>query len=181
MNKWLLNICLLILIPLPSISFATEEYANQTGQECIKCHTKALGSGPLTKAGEDFLNEMKIKGLYRPLKNTQKVVRFIIGYLHIMTGIVWFGTILYVHLILKPAYAARGLPKAELILGWVSIIIMAITGTLLTIARIPSWKMLYMTKFGILLSIKIFLFLIMLSSALIVTFFIGPSGVNPIV
>lgn len=117
---------------------------------------------------------MKIKGLYRPLTKIQKVVRFIIGYLHTITAIVWFGTILYVHILLKPAYAARGLPKGELMLGWLSIIIMAITGTLLTIARVPSWKMLFHTRFGILLLIKITFFLVMVISASVVTFVIRP-------
>jgi hypothetical protein len=30
--------------------------------------------------------------------------------------IAWFGTILYVHILLKAAYAVKGLPKGELIL-----------------------------------------------------------------
>jgi len=29
--------------------------------------------------------------------------------------VMWFGTILYVHLLLKPAYAARGLPRGVLL------------------------------------------------------------------
>lgn len=171
------RICLLLIFALsffPSISSATTEYARQTGLQCKECHIEAIGGGPLTKTGEKFLDDMKIKGLYRPLTKTQRVVRFFIGYLHLMAAILWFGTILYVHILLKPAYAARGLPKGELFLGWISIIIILITGILLSIARIPSWKAFYLTKFGILLSIKIFLFLIMLSTALIVTFFIGP-------
>jgi predicted heme/steroid binding protein/uncharacterized membrane protein len=117
---------------------------------------------------------MKIQGLYRPLTTMQKIIRFLIGYIHLLTAVAWFGTILYVHILLKPAYAAKGLPRGELILGWMSIIIMSVTGTLLTIARIPSWKVFYTTRFGILLSIKIILFLIMASTAVIVTFFIGP-------
>lgn len=176
MNRWLLNICLLILFSsfTHSASFATEEYAYQTGRQCIECHVEAIGGGPLTKTGEEFLNDMKIKGLYRPLKKFQRVVRFFIGYLHILTAIAWFGTILYVHLILKPAYAAKGLPKGELTLGWGSIIIMAITGTLLTIATVPSWPMLFHTRFGVLLLVKICLFLIMVTTATVVTFIIGP-------
>jgi predicted heme/steroid binding protein/uncharacterized membrane protein len=176
MKKWLLNISLIItaLFLLPSISFATTEYARQTGMSCKECHIDPMGSGSLTHAGKQFLDDMKLKGLYRPLTGTQKVVRFFIGYIHLMTAIAWFGTILYVHILLKPAYAARGLPKGELFLGWLSIIILAITGTLLTISRIPAWKVLYTTRFGILLSIKIILFLIMATTAAIVTFVIGP-------
>jgi len=142
--------------------------------DCLKCHVDVTGGSRLTKAGEDFKEDLKSKGTYRPLHPIQKAVRLIIGYLHLLTAIAWFGTIFYVHILLKPAYAAKGLPKGELILGWSSMIIMAITGTLLTISRIPAWNMFYTTRFGILLSIKIILFMIMVATAAIVTFVIGP-------
>ncbi|MFN3480870.1 MAG: CopD family protein [Thermodesulfovibrionales bacterium] len=173
--KTFISILSLSIVLITNVSsFATTEYARQTGLHCNECHIEAIGGGPLTAKGQQFLSDMKVKGLYRPLTGIQKVVRFIIGYIHLLTAIVWFGTILYVHILLKPAYAARGLPKGELFLGWLSIIVLTITGTLLTIARIPTIKALYTTRFGILLSIKIFLFLIMVTSALIVTFYIGP-------
>lgn len=162
------------LLFFPSISSATTYYSRNTGLSCKECHVEAIGSGPLTKTGEKFLDDMRIKGQYRQLNETQKVVRFFIGYIHLIIAIAWFGTILYVHILLKPAYALRGLPKGELILGWASIILLSASGTLLSIARIPAWKTLYMTKFGILLSIKIFLFLLMVTTAVIVTFYIGP-------
>jgi predicted heme/steroid binding protein/uncharacterized membrane protein len=133
-----------------------------------------IGGGKLTPAGERFLEELKSKGQYRKLSPTQHVVRLFVGYLHTITGIIWFGTIMYVHILLKPAYASKGLPKGELRLGWISMIVILITGTLLTIARMPSLEAFYTTRFGILLSIKIFLFLIMFASAVIVTVYIGP-------
>lgn len=174
MKLFIITLTLSTLLISGISSFATTEYARQTGLSCKECHVESIGGGPLTSKGKEFLSEMKIKGLYRPLTKIQKVVRLIIGYIHLLTAIAWFGTILYVHILLKPAYAARGLPKGELLLGWLSIIVLTITGTLLTIARIPTIKALYTTRFGILLSIKIFLFLIMVTSALIVTFYIGP-------
>jgi len=169
----LLVILSLLVIVLPSLCHATPEYAGKTGLHCTACHVDGTG-GKLTKDGEDFKEDLRIKGLYRPLHPIQKVVRLIIGYLHLLTAIAWFGTIFYVHILLKPAYAAKGLPKGELILGWSSMIIMAITGTLLTISRIPAWNMFYTTRFGILLSVKIILFMIMVATAAIVTFMIGP-------
>ncbi|TAL25937.1 MAG: cytochrome B5 [Nitrospirae bacterium] len=165
---------LILLSLIPSPSFATTDYARQTGLECKECHIDSIGGGPLTKKGEEFREDLRIKGLYRPLSKTQKTVRFVVRYIHLLIGIAWFGTILYVHILLKPAYAAKGLPKGELFLGWISMAILAVTGTLLTISRIPSWKMFYTTRFGILLSIKIILFLVMASTAVIVTFYIGP-------
>lgn len=176
MKNFLLVIALSVAAAFlfPSPSHATTEYARQTGMECRQCHVDAAGGGQLTRTGEQFIADLKEKGLYRSLSKTQKVVRFCIGYIHLLTAIVWFGTIFYVHILLKPAYAARGLPKGELLLGWVSIVILAVTGTLLTIARVPAWGVLFSTRFGILLSIKIFLFLIMASTAAVVTFVIGP-------
>ena len=172
------KICLRILIGLffivfPFVSDATPEYAEQTGRDCKICHVEATG-GDLTKAGEDFRKDLQMKGKYRALRPFQRVVRLIIGYLHLLTAIAWFGTILYVHILLKPAYAAKGLPKGELILGWLGIILLTITGIPLTITRIPAWDAFYTTRFGILLSIKIILFLIMVTTAAIVTFVIGP-------
>jgi predicted heme/steroid binding protein/uncharacterized membrane protein len=163
----------LFIIVFPFVSHSTPEYAGQTGRDCKICHVEATG-GDLTKAGEDFREDLRIKGKYRPLHPLQRVVRLIIGYLHLLTAIAWFGTILYVHILLKPAYAAKGLPKGELILGWLGIILLSITGVPLTIARIPAWDAFYTTRFGILLSIKIILFLVMVTSAAVVTFVIGP-------
>src|SRR3990170_2942558 len=133
MNRRLLPFAFLMALffLLPSASRATTDYARQTGMGCKECHVEAIGAGPLTRGGESFLADMKVKGLYRPLTGTQKVVRLFIGYIHLITAIAWFGTIFYVHILLKPAYAARGLPKGELFLGWSGIIILFITGTLL--------------------------------------------------
>lgn len=164
--------CCFVSLP-PSTALATPEYARQTGYDCKLCHVDATG-GPLTEAGKRFLGEMKAKGQYRELSFPRRIVRLIIGYLHMIAAILWFGTIMYVHILLKPAYASQGLPKGELKVGWISMIVVLITGVLLTIARIPAFEMLYTTRFGILLSIKIALFLVMFSSAVVVTLFIGP-------
>jgi len=163
-----------LLLLLPSLSSATPEYARQAGRQCRDCHVDTMGGGLLTDEGKKFLDELRLEGLYRPLTEIQKIIRLIVGYVHLMTAIMWFGTILYVHILLKPAYASKGLPRGELFLGWISMALISITGVLLTIARIPSWKAFYTTRFGILLGIKIALFLIMLLSAVIVTLFIGP-------
>jgi predicted heme/steroid binding protein/uncharacterized membrane protein len=158
----------------PDFAQATPDFAKETGFDCGKCHVDVIGGGKLTTTGEAFLTSLKERGLYRRLSTTQHVVRLVIGYLHMVAAIVWFGTIMYVHILLKPAYASKGLPKGELRLGWLSMIVLLVTGTLLTIARMPNLEAFTTTRFGILLTIKIALFLVMLSSALIVTIFIGP-------
>ena len=162
------------ILAVSSPCLATPDYARQSGYDCGKCHVDVIGGGKLTTTGEAFLTSLKEKGLYRQLSTTQHVVRLIVGYLHMVAAIVWFGTIMYVHILLKPAYASKGLPKGELRLGWLSMIVLLVTGTLLTIARMPNLEAFTTTRFGILLTIKIALFLVMLSSALVVTIFIGP-------
>lgn len=163
-----------LIVCSPYNGFCNTEYAAQTGKACSVCHLDPTGGGNLTAEGESFRDDLRIKGQYRALNTTQRVIRFIIGYLHTITAIIWFGTILYVHIVLKPAYAAGGLPRGELMIGWGSIIIMAATGALLSISRVPTWHMLFHTRFGILLTIKIILFLVMVSTAVFVTFVVGP-------
>lgn len=158
----------------PSLSPATPEYAQQTALECSRCHVQPTGGRALTRDGVRFLEDLKAKGLYQPMSITRKLAHLIMGYLHIMTGILWFGTIMYVHLLLKPAYASKGLPRGELRLGWLSMVLILITGVYLTIERVPSWETFITTRLGILLGIKIILFLVMLTSALITTIYIGP-------
>jgi predicted heme/steroid binding protein/uncharacterized membrane protein len=164
----------ILFLLLPLITLATPEFSKETGFDCSRCHVDANGGGALTRAGEQFLNDLKTRGLYHPLTTAQHIIRLFIGYFHMIAAIAWFGTIMYVHVLLKPAYASKGLPKGELRLGWISMITILITGILLTMARMPSFAAFYSTRFGILLSVKIILFLVMFMSALIVTTYVGP-------
>ena len=166
---------LIITIPFGK---ATEEYAKKTGKSCQHCHLGSSGGGELTRDGENFLQslieETEIDTAKKERKTISFYIRFLAGFVHIIMGIFWFGTILYVHIILKPAYAAHGLPKGEVRLGLFSMLVMGITGTILTLYRIPSVSLLFETRFGILLIVKIGLFLIMVCAALFVVIFLGP-------
>ena len=173
-NIFIKSLLLLFILLFPNSAFSTPDYSKDTGKSCQVCHVDSAGGRRLTTEGNAYKNELQAKGLYRPLSSTMHFIRFIMGYVHAMTAVLWFGTILYVHILLKPAYASKGLPRGELTLGWLSITIMLITGTLLTIAKAPSLNMLFSTRFGILLLIKIALFLVMAATATTVTFFIGP-------
>lgn len=161
-----------LLFSLPAL--ATEEYSQRTGKSCDACHVDPAGGSDLTVAGRAFKSELAAREGIKGLGGTQRVVRFLIGFMHMSFGFLWFGTILYVHIVLKPAYAARGLPRGELLIGWSSIIIMAITGVLLAMARIQSWDALLHTRFGILLLVKVFLFMVMVAIASLATFVVGP-------
>jgi len=164
----------LLFFCVPCPAGATEDYARETRLECRACHVNPLGGGELTKRGEVFKAGLVANDKYRELSPAKKAVRLVLGYFHILAGVVWFGTIFYVHILLKPAYASKGLPKGELILGWTCIGVVGVTGTLLTIARMPDIAAFYNTRFGILLSIKIALFLVMAGTAALATFVLGP-------
>ena len=153
---------------------ATVEYAGRTGLDCGVCHVNPLGGGELTPVGGSFLAGTAKEGGYAQLSTPRRVVRLIVGYLHILAGVVWFGAIFYVHILLKPAYAAKGLPRGELILGWICILTVGTTGTLLTLARMQSLEAFYATRFGVLLMVKAGLFLVMATTAAIATFIVGP-------
>ena len=164
-------------ILMPSLSFAKEEYADRTGQSCEVCHISAEGGGALTATGEAYkaggYRWPPEKGL-KPILPLPKIIKVLVGYLHILTAFAWFGTILYVHLILKPAYASEGLPKGEVLLGFSSMLIIAISGIVLTLSRVNALSTLGTTLWGILLLVKIGLFLIMVSTAIFAVLVIGP-------
>lgn len=165
--------CALALLPSPGSG--TEEYAAQTGKRCGTCHLDPSGGGELTPEGEAYRQNPAEAGRAVPEPSRWRhTVRFVAGFLHLFTAVLWFGTILYVHLLLKPSYASHGLPRGELMVGWGSIIVIALTGVVLTVFRIRSPGDLLHTRFGILLTVKIVLYLVMVGIAVIVTFIVGP-------
>jgi predicted heme/steroid binding protein len=169
-------ISFLIIVLWPVSLPATPDYAEDTKQGCLTCHLEEDG-GDINETGLEFSASGYVwppEGGYRVLGPVRKTIRFAFGVFHIIAGFMWFGTILYVHLILRPGYAARGLPKSEVALGMVSMLIVGITGVLLTISKIRSLDVLYSSPWGITLSIKILFYLVMISSALFVILFIGP-------
>ncbi len=156
---------------------ARPEYAASTGQACSSCHTGPEG-GALNEKGLDFASSgykwPPTKSGYRVLTPIKKSVRLFIGYLHILAAFMWFGTILYVHIMLRPGYASKGLPKGEVILGLSAMTIVGLTGMFLTISRINDISVLYETRWGLLLSLKILIYITMITSAAIVVTLIGP-------
>ncbi|MGA7105150.1 MAG: CopD family protein [Candidatus Deferrimicrobiaceae bacterium] len=169
-------LAVILTLPLfPSSVTGTEEYAKETGRACAACHLDPSGGGELTAQGGSFQRGRTASG--HPAPGTARwrhTARFVAGFLHLFTAVLWFGTILYVHLLLKPSYAAHGLPRGELIVGWGSIVLIALTGVILTAMRVRSFDALFHTRFGILLTVKIVLYLVMVSTAVIVTFIVGP-------
>jgi predicted heme/steroid binding protein len=159
-------------------ALATEDYSVETGQECSVCHISASGGGGLTSDGESYSadpdNWLPPKIPRKRIPVVFRFVHMVILYTHIFFGIIWIGTILYVHLVLKPKYALGGLPRSELRLAWISMPLIALTGVLLTIWRMRLASGLFSTMFGKLLLFKIGVFVLMLSSATFVTLYVGP-------
>jgi len=175
MRKLVSVIMLLLLLCLAGrAAMATEQIALETGHDCGYCHLDSSGGGELTVAGNDYLEKSLATGDMGRLSIASKLFRFLAGYLHILFAVLWFGTILYVHIVLKPAYAEKGLPKGEKFVGVLSFGVVGITGVILSYYRLDSWHAFVASRFGILLAIKIFLYLTMLLSAILVIKVIGP-------
>jgi predicted heme/steroid binding protein/uncharacterized membrane protein len=150
-------------------AWTTVEYTCQTEQPCTFCHENPDGGGTLTPEGEKFMaadysfEEGGTPFIWkRPLK-------LIFGFLHILFAIVWFGTIFYIHLFVKPASLTSGLPLNERILGWVCIVVVGVTGIALSVLRLGSVRDLWTTTFGIVWMVKVFIFLIMAAIAALAT------------
>lgn len=172
-------LCLLFLLLVFSANLnATEEYAQATGAACSVCHLDPSGGGELTAEGDGYALSLTAQSGSEETATEKSLsfglFRLVVGYLHILFGFFWFGTILYVHLILKPTYASAGLPRGEVKLGLISMVMMGVTGAILFVYRVPDATLLFSTRFGLLLLIKIILYLIMACSALFVVFFLGP-------
>ncbi len=164
---FLMGLLLLPLIPVRHGN-ATETYARQTGKGCIFCHRQSEGGG-LKNAGFAYIrNGYQYPIPERILHKTEslqtpfyKTLRFVIGYLHLLAAIVFFGAIFYIHLFVKPTRLTGGIPKPERLLGLSCMVLLALTGSYLTWVRIDRWEQFFNNTFGLMLFIKILLFLAM--------------------
>jgi len=156
------------LLNVQHVCYATVKYAEETGRDCIYCHKSSEGGGELNERGIAYSKSINNAFSFK------RLFRFIIYYFHLFFAIMWFGTILYVHIILKPGYAAKGLPRGELMLGWLSIFVMFVTGFTLTFLHFDTPSQIVSTRFGLILLAKVIIFVLMVLSATFVTFFLGP-------
>lgn len=174
-STWLVAAALLLGLPIAAT--ATPEFTASTEQGCRTCHADPDGGGSLTTMGLRFAASgyrWPPTGGYRVLGTLRRSVRFAVGLLHIVAAFLWFGTILYVHLMLRPAYASKGLPRGEVILGLASMAVVGVTGALLTASRVAGLEVLVDSPWGRVLSGKIAVFLVMVTSAATAVFFVGP-------
>src|SRR3972149_732872 len=122
----------LFVLFLSTIAYATPEYSARTVEGCMSCHLSPEG-GKLSEKGLEYAAsgyEWPPTGGYRVLGPIKKSIRLLIGLLHVVAAFLWFGTILYVHILLRPGYASKGLPRGEMFLGIVSMAVVGISGLL---------------------------------------------------
>ena len=164
-----------IFLFLPVETASHPEYAIQTNQPCEGCHIDPGGGGILNSTGEAF----RTRGHRWPIPTArayiwQRCLQLTVGWLHLAAAVAWLGAILFIHLILSPRTVEGGIPTKEIVYSWACIIILVSTGIYLSIAKLNSLAELTSTTFGEILLVKSSLFLLMLCSASLVTFFINP-------
>ncbi|MBW2341893.1 MAG: hypothetical protein JRF50_16370 [Deltaproteobacteria bacterium] len=163
----LVGVLFLNLLMVPPVK-ATDMYAEETGNGCVFCHQESTG-GPLKTVGFAYIRNgyqypisgrilSKAQSLQTPF---HKTLRFIIGYLHLLAAVIFFGAIFYIHIFIKPSRLTGGIPKYERILGVSCMITLTFTGTYLTWVRIDRWEQFFNNTFGLMLFFKILLFLLM--------------------
>jgi len=156
-----------------STSDAKEDYARETGKGCVFCHQERTG-GPLKSTGFAYIRNgyhdpiservlTKAESLQSPF---HKTLRFIVGYIHLLAAVIFFGAIFYIHIFIKPTRLIGGIPKYERILGVSCMITLTLTGLYLTWVRIDKWEQFVNNTFGLMLFIKLLLFALMVSIAM---------------
>ena len=179
MSKYrvVVSCCLMFLflgLLFTPLSWAKEEYARDTGKGCIFCHQESTG-GQLKTVGFAYIRNgyrypisaavlEKAEHLQQPL---HKTLRFIIGYLHLLAAVIFFGAIFYIHIFIRPTRLTGGIPKPERLLGLSCMVMLTLTGIYLTWARMDRWSQFFDNTFGLMLSIKILLFALMVSIGLV--------------
>ena len=169
----LLAPALLLALLLVPPAQAKERYAERTGKGCIFCHEQSTG-GAINATGIAYIRNgyndpipprviERARALDTPLHS---VLRFVLGYLHLLAGVVFFGAIFYIHIFVRPSRLTGGLPKHERMLGLSCMAVLAVTGGYLTWVRIGRWEQFFDNTFGLMLFVKICLFLLMVALGL---------------
>ncbi|MDA8139701.1 MAG: multiheme c-type cytochrome [Desulfobacteraceae bacterium] len=172
--KLLLALVLIFGYFTASPAWAKEEYARRTGQGCIFCHQESTG-GQLKTMGIAYIrngyqypiSEAVLAKAERLQQPGYKTLRFIIGYLHLLAAVIFFGAIFYIHIFIRPTRLTGGIPKAERILGLSCMLALTLTGIYLTWVRLDRWGQFFDNTFGLMLFIKIILFALMICIGLV--------------
>jgi predicted heme/steroid binding protein len=165
---------LLLTALLVSNASATVDHARKTGQSCATCHTSPEGGGELSATGRAYARSgyqwpvPQGTELYTPSR-LAKILKLAVGFVHAVVAVIWFGSIFYIHIVVKPQRLTTGVPRVEGIIGWVSIALITLTGIALTLFRYLEVGSVFTGTFGTVFVIKLVQFGIMVVLALIAT------------
>jgi hydroxylamine dehydrogenase len=170
---YILTLTIIITASSVPLTWATDQYAAKTGKGCIFCHRESDG-GQLKPTGFAYIKNgyhypiperilKKAESLQNPW---HKTIRFLLGYLHLIAAVIFAGAIFYIHIFVGPKQLKSGIPKGERILGVSCMIVLSVTGIYLTWVRMDRWEQFFNNSFGLMLFIKIILFLIMVGIGL---------------
>ena len=148
---------------------ASPEFSGQTEQPCSACHKNPDGGGALTLKGERYKADGFFWGDVNQPAWSTRLIKTILGFLHILFGVVWFGSIVYVHIIIKPQSLVGGMPKSEKRLGRICIVMVGLTGIGLSLIKFQTPRELWTTSFGIIWIVKVGTYLLMLIAAAVAT------------
>jgi hydroxylamine dehydrogenase len=148
---------------------ATPYFSAQTNQACTFCHENPAGGRGLTRAGHLF----KARGFSLDPRTKPSPWRswleLFAGFLHVLAGVIWFGTVIFVHLFVKPRSFVKGLPRGERILGLVCIVTVGITGIILTWLRVPRLDYLWTSTWGLVWLVKVFCYVCLVAIGVLTT------------
>jgi predicted heme/steroid binding protein len=185
-------ICLALGVLMIAPAAATPEYSEQTGRSCEYCHRTP--GGLLTEEGEAFQaagyelapeapaggppaagdEEGVLQGRSLRVLDLPGWVRALLLWVHLTGMTTWLGAIIFVHIVQTPRVAGRGIPRGYFILAWPSIVLLGSSGLLLTLGDIGGWADLAGSRWGVLLLVKICVYLILTLVASVVTFVLSP-------
>lgn len=169
-NRWTFAILTTVFMAaLIQPAFASPEFSGQTGQACSACHKNADGGGALTLRGERYKADGFFWNEVDQPRWGIRLLKTILGFLHVLFGVVWFGSIAYVHLIIKPQSLIGGMPKSEKLLGRVCIVVVGLTGIGLTLLKVQTPRELWTTSFGVVWIVKVSVYVIMVVIAAVAT------------
>ncbi len=155
----------ILIIALIHTASAIPKYAQDTGEDCITCH-----SNPATGELNDLGKAFKATHKWPPEQVVKSEYFFITGFLHLFSVVLWIGAIFFVHLVHTPDIVAMGgAPRRELVLGWMGIFGTGVSGAILTLFRFQSLYNLINSETGRIVLIKISIYLFMVFTAITLT------------
>jgi predicted heme/steroid binding protein len=193
---------LALTVALPAGAWASPGYASRTGMACDYCHVAP--GGPLTEAGEAFkVNGYELPAVPdttavdgegggvpspgttvvppgggsdapAPLLSLGRGLKGLLRWVHVLGVIAWFGGIFTVFFVQGREVAAGGIPRTYLRLAWPAIALVGASGLILLLDDVTGLDMLFGTRWGLMLLLKIVIFLVLVLIAAVATLLISP-------